>query len=296
MAAAFGACPTPTHVLVYGTPPREGSVDVFNAVTVASALLSLLGSAFIVVTYHRVVTLRSAGMRTVYWLSVADLAASVFFVIDGSTDSSCTSSSSFCTLKAAGSQFFGLAAILWTGSIALNLDLTVLRHARIAQQVDRLMRRLHAGVWGTSAAVLLVAYLADTLGPAGGGWCWVKATAQWARAAFWYVPLLLSIAYTVVIYFRTRATLLHLHREASRSAGALSLPPPPSSTLGGLTSRLRALLVVFVVINAAQIANRLHGFFSASPSYELSLLHALLGPLQAREPVATTTHATPTAT
>ena len=70
---------------------------------------------------------RPLGLRIVYWLSVADLGASLIFVIDGASpvyelqEAHCPNF--YCTLKAFFAQLFGLAAIMWSPCIALTLHL-----------------------------------------------------------------------------------------------------------------------------------------------------------------------------
>ena len=172
---------------------------------------------------------------------------------------------------AAVAQFFGLSAVLWTGCLALGLHLGVLRRSRLAtHQSETLLHYMHVGVWGTSALCLVVMLAANTLGPTGrrqNSWCWVRADASWAMFVFYYLPLVLVFGYSMLIYTLTRRELVGMHRQAAAasisigSSASLGSPPPSvaaaSGALGGLTRRLRAFLLVFGVINAFQLLNRL---------------------------------------
>ena len=104
---------------------------------ITTACLSVLGSLFVLVTYHLIPTHRGASLRIVYWLSVSDLVTSFVYIVDGGTsaneDGSSRCPDGLCVLLASLSQVFNLSAIVWNTYIALNMHLTVLLAARIVK-------------------------------------------------------------------------------------------------------------------------------------------------------------------
>ena len=99
-------------------PPRSASSKACRRATLARVLHPASLSRM---------QARPLGLRIVYWLSVADLGASLIFVIDGASpvyelqEAHCPNF--YCTLKAFFAQLFGLAAIMWSPCIALTLHL-----------------------------------------------------------------------------------------------------------------------------------------------------------------------------
>ena len=297
-------------------------------VTIATASLSCVGSAFIIITYLLPrQPKRTIGLRCIFHLSIADFLSSLTFVIDGSSGNAethrpCNSQpTTLCSFCAASAQFFGLATVLWTGMIAFALHMSVLRRSQAwsmaSQDPSKLGRNMAASTWGTSSVVLLLLSAAGALGSSG-NWCWIRSQAWWAgkearpacvlgsrapgpptatclvslilhaypvgRAGllFYYVPLLLVGGYSATVYSRTRTALLALHREASANAAAIGHSMSASAgAVAGLTSRLRAFLLVYGIIHIVQVANRLHGvLFPNSPSFMLYMLQAILSPMQ----------------
>ena len=294
-----------------GAPFDDVGMRGLKVVTILSALLSVAGSTFIMLTWRlQRGTRRSLGMHIIFCLSLADFASSLVFIIDGIAPTGvleaekcggegANSLPGLCMLLAALSQFTGLAAILWTACIAVGLHLGVLRRSKLmTQEPARLRRYMHAAVWGAAGVSLLImSAVPNTLGPTG-QWCWIRRDAMvWAGGTFYYLPLVAVFAYSMGIYGLTRRTLLHLHREASNatslggsggggghadnSARGTATSASRGGALTGLTSRLRGFLLVFGVIHACQLTNRLWDLvFPAHPSYFLYLLQSALGPLQ----------------
>ena len=87
---------------------RLEELRTLKGVVITSALFSVLGSAFLIATYHLTRTQRSLGFSIVYWLSISDLCSSLVFVVDGASPlrelarDFCPAS--FCLFKAALSQ------------------------------------------------------------------------------------------------------------------------------------------------------------------------------------------------
>ena len=217
-------------------PFDPGALLALKAVTIVSAVLSVLGSLFIVATWllqRGTRAGRGLGLHVIFFLSISDLLSSLVrhafplcvwscvhhvslslavpphvqqvFIVDGLSPTgelySCSGGSDavapLCTADAAGAQFFGLATVLWTGCIAVGLHLGVLRRSKLAlQQPTKLLWRMHFGVWSSSALALIIMFAANTLGPTG-QWCWVRLDAYWAMLVFYYIPLIAVFAYSM---------------------------------------------------------------------------------------------------
>jgi len=265
----------------------DAQVQSLRVFTILTALLSVAGSGFIVLTYFLPQPQKSISLKIIMSLSVADLCASLVFVIDGSADAAdmdhCGGpESALCTLCAAAAQFFGLATILWTGMIAVSLHLSVLRRSPLAtHDPAKLYRFMSYGVWGASAFALLIAGSAGALGPSG-QWCWIRQQHWWAGLVFYYLPLIFVGVYSAVVYVKTLSGLVQLHREATANAAQLGQKMSQAAgAVPGLTARLRSFLIVYCTIHAAQIANRMQDLLSPyNPVFVLYLLQSLLSPMQ----------------
>ena len=100
-----------------------GEAGAIKVVTLISATLSVLGSAFIIFSYLFFEDLQTFQMRLIAFLSVADLFGSLSYLFGaGHAPNQCDIGFS-CTLTASMSQFFDLATFLWTTCIALNIFL-----------------------------------------------------------------------------------------------------------------------------------------------------------------------------
>ena len=149
---------------------QDALAQLKNA-TISASVLSIFGSCFIIVTYHLVRTHKPLAMKLLYWLSISDLGSSFVYIVDGASPNaelmSCDRPQSFCMTKAALSQFFTLAAILWTGSIAFNLYLGLVAQSALSRQPEILLRYMHRVIWGISLGVVLLLMSAGALGRAG---------------------------------------------------------------------------------------------------------------------------------
>lgn len=277
-----------------GEPFTEDGLRALKGFTIASAFLSCCGSLFILTTWW----LQRGMRRTLFLhmiasLSVADFLSSLIFIVDGLSPTGelamCRNDTAAavdqpvtagCAIYAAGAQLFGIGAVLWTGCLALALHLGVLRRSKLAtHEPHKLLKRMAIGVWGFSLSTLLIMAAAGTLGPTG-QWCWVKLQSWWAGLLFYYLPLIAVFFYSMTVYYYTRRTFVGMTREASVAGGGDGSSSSGSALLS-VTSRLRAFLLVYAIIHTFQILNRAWDVVSPThPSYALSLLHAIFGPLQ----------------
>lgn len=63
--------------------------------------------------------------------------------------------------------------------------------------------------------------------------------------------------------------------QAANGGNALTVSAVP-----GLNGRMRALLIVFLLVNSPSIVNRIHDYASPDPSFTLALLTCLSAPMQ----------------
>jgi hypothetical protein len=219
----------------------------------------------------------------VYWLSLTDLVVSVYYCTDAAANAAERDNEHcgdpLCIFFAVVVQFFQLASIFWVGALAFNMQLTILQPttARLNQTEETgrfgIMARIHAAVWGFSAASVVVLLPVGALGSAG-QWCWVRAEFQWARFAFFYAPLVLVLCYTIHVFWRVRQRLVTLRRGSGVGSDDASVLP----TLG---RRFRNYILVFVIVFVPQLINRIdNAARPGDPTFSLYLLQSICGPLQ----------------
>ncbi|KAL1525685.1 hypothetical protein AB1Y20_020534 [Prymnesium parvum] len=257
------------------------ALDTLKTAAICSAFLSICGSSFVIMTYHLMRVHKPLVLSLLYWLSVTDLISSLVYIIDGlsaNADLMSCEPFTFCVFKAMLHQTFNLAAMLWTGSIALNLHLGLVLQAKIARQPAKFLRRLHICIWSFAPSVSLLLLLNGSYGRA--GWCWIREHKAWQRFVCYYFPMLLVLGYNAVVYFLTQKTLLAMKTAANNSSES-SIELTSSHAVQGLARRMRLLLVIFVLVHTCSIINRLYDFFSPDqPSFFFSLLQSLSAPLQ----------------
>lgn len=255
-----------------------------QGLVIVSAVLSLFGSSFIIITHHVLgVNHRPPAMRVIYCLSGCDLVLSVVYLIDAATDTlvdGCGAAPG-CRFLGACQQYFGLAAISWTVCLAATLHLSVLRGSSLASSPS-LLRRMHVSVWALSLGSVVLLGATDTFGVAG-QWCWVRREAGWARLLFFYLPMVAAMVYTLTIYLLVHRRLAALRQavlKPSADAGASGAAAPADTMGAEVTLRARNYLLVYLVINLFRASNRLQNLFSPQPVYVLYALHSIFEPLQ----------------
>ena len=167
-------------------------------ISAAAGTLSVLGSLFIIVTFHIIYGVGRSGRRSgavpvstriVYWISISDIVVSLCYIMPAGEMALAdrTNCGDFrCLLLAAMSQFFTLvrlvpastfgshcplshraaclqAGILWAAMLAYNIQLKVL-HPASSRGERRLLIGMHGVCWATSGAVLLPIAASGALG------------------------------------------------------------------------------------------------------------------------------------
>lgn len=261
------------------------SLNTLKSTVVGAAFLSVGGSLFVIATCHLTRNHKPLILSLLYWLSISDLISSLTYIVDGlsiKTELHACETNLVCTLSATVLQASSLAAILWTGSIALNLHFGLVLQSKISRLPHVLLRRLHIGIWSTSVGGSLLLALVGAYGVAG-QWCWIPERSSWARLVCYYMPLLVVLVYNAVVYALTRRTLLAMQIAAKATSAEISgaIELTSHNALQGLAGRMRLLLVIYILVHTSSILNRLHDFvFPEQPSYMLSLLQSLSAPMQ----------------
>jgi len=165
-----------------------------------------------------------------------------------------------CEIFGAFRQFFALAATLWTGALAVDVQRNALRRGAAAEDPLSQMMQLHFVIWGLSGVVLVVVGELHVLGNAG-QWCWIRSGEWWAWFAFLYVPRMLVLAYLVWICFLFSRDHSMAQRRQYRA--------------------FRAYVCIFLIVVAASLSNRLQNVLTPGrPQFGLFLLQSSLGQLQ----------------
>ncbi|EPS58978.1 hypothetical protein M569_15833, partial [Genlisea aurea] len=126
------------------TPPER---EVLTVVNTGASVISLGGSAFIVLCYLLFKELRKFYFKLVFFLALSDMLYS-FFAIVGDP-----SKGYFCYAQGYTTHFFCVASFLWTTTIAFTLHRTVVRHKTDVEDLEPLF---HLYVWGTSIVMTVI--------------------------------------------------------------------------------------------------------------------------------------------
>lgn len=169
---------------------------LFHMLYKTSAVLSILGSLVVIVTFIAYPQLRRFFARLILYLAVSDLWLCASMLMGNSKGPHYTK----CMVQSLLGTFFGLASILWTLAIAESL-----RRVLVVSDFDlegKLEWKMHMVAWGLPALALVVGLSLGVFGPAG-TYCWVRNTAVGTvvRLLTFYIPLWLAVAYSMWVYW-----------------------------------------------------------------------------------------------
>lgn len=235
---------------------------VIDIITYVSASLSIVGSLIIIFSYFKFSALRIFPYKLVVCLSIADLFSSIAYYVNfaaGDTEEDKCTNGPGCIVAAIMTQYFDVASFFWTAVIAYNLRAVLLENK--GRTVENYERYYHLLSWGIPGVFSVLVGLFDGYGFAG-IWCWIKQNEQLLRFLFYYLPLVLILAY--VSY-----TLIVVMRGARETSNEIVI-----------MRRLSMYILVFVFIRIWSILDRLQNVFYDSPSFTLTILHSFFSPLQ----------------
>jgi len=194
-------------------PDSEGfSSDdsrILTILSVFSSCFSFLGSSFIIFCYWKFIDLRSFAFRLVFLISISDLFNSTANILGDAGHNT-----GLCYFQSLMISYFELASMLWSVSIAFTLHMAFLRENAIHHEaIETYMSKYHAVCWGLPAILTILPLTTGSYGDAG-GWCWIKSQRDidvaWRFIQF-YIPLWLSIIYSLVVYVKVHLRLKHVH-------------------------------------------------------------------------------------
>jgi len=162
-------------------------------------------------------------------------------------------------------QFASVATFGWVLVITLNLYLVVVfnKNKFFFEYI------YHGFVWGFAILAAGVPWSNKAYGIAG-LWCWIIWDYQVYRFALYYIPLFLVIIAIIVLYSLIYVSVLaSLKVQGTQTdKGAIQL-----------LTKLRAYPIVFFVLYAFSIANRIYDWASPDDSFPLYVLESLTTPL-----------------
>jgi len=177
--------------------PNETSLLV---IALVEAILSLLGSLFIILTYVLIKRLRNFAFKLVVCLSISDVIISTGNLFTGDALDGYTNDS-LCYLQSVLKNYGGLASVLWTTVIAYTLYSTVV----VQRSILNLYGKFVLFGFGIPLLMTGIPIMTNQYGRSG-NWCWIKNDpnnkfGEGAMRFFqFYLPLWVAIGYNTYSY------------------------------------------------------------------------------------------------
>lgn len=215
--------------------------------------------------YLRYPDLRTFVFQLVVWISASDIVYSIANGIGNPRDGT-----DACYVQAIFIQFFGLASIMWTATIAYTVEQVYLKDdspIKTLEDAARLKMTFHYIIW---PVVTLCTILPATTGNYGSaaGWCWIDVIKNSTAGTVWrffcfYIPLWAVCIYNLVVYAKVRKRL----QETAEREGKL---PDRVKRL----TRLVYYPLILVVCYIFGTINRIVSIFSR-PVFGIVIIHAV---------------------
>jgi len=157
-----------TDVKVNICSARSFSVEereILDSLTILCGALSLIGSAFIIVTFAVFKKLRVPSMKLVMYLSITDFVSSVIYVLSPiqTHDPDTCEVYPVCYFEAGLSEFAEVASFFWIGCIAFNIyAIAVLRMNERRVNLQHIY--YHICSWGIPLILSITGYALDYYG------------------------------------------------------------------------------------------------------------------------------------
>eukprot|EP00761_Pharyngomonas_kirbyi_P008788 gb/GECH01008800.1/.p1 GENE.gb/GECH01008800.1/~~gb/GECH01008800.1/.p1 ORF type:complete len:363 (+),score=58.84 gb/GECH01008800.1/:1-1089(+) len=193
----------------------RGDEDWVVGLTVAMAVLSLVSSLLIIITFFLSKTLRqNRQTQLVLFLALSNAGVAFFEALGNPTDGT-----ALCHVQAVGILVFDTCSIMWPAAIATSMLLLI---SNVPPRVRSVCYWLyHVVIWGAAAMVGVVNAAVGTTGNSG-GWCWIgdrtPHRGAWRFGVF-YIPLWAIMGYICVAY-ALMAYLLWQKQRSLSSADA----------------------------------------------------------------------------
>ena len=245
-----------------------------GAFSIVSSLAAIALLCAICVT-HRLRE-RSVSTAIVQWMSFSDLGLAITFIL-GAIAPCGFHDEVTCKLFGGAMQFFSIASIIWSLGLAVFLNYITYKRDPLAGEHATLfwcLPLLHAVAWIVSAASVLWLHASfDALGYAG-NYCWIRVEFRYLWLPFYYIPLLITLAYNIAVFMYVMSRLRGRLRADEGDAA-------PDEMLRKAQRRLLCFTVIFFFYAGANLANRLYGIITHDRYFPLALLQSVFAPLQA---------------
>lgn len=168
-----------------------------------TAVLSMLGTTFIVLTYLLWKEIQSPSRRILVYISVAD-----FFISFGNFVGILTRSRTICLVQSIVVTFSSLSSFIWTVFMAVYLYHSCSKRKLISRGV--LFCIFHVVGWSLPFVITFIASFEAKLGynadVVTSGWCWVSVRLSWKQQVAWMLATgkfweILSYVIISVLYF-----------------------------------------------------------------------------------------------
>jgi len=252
-------------------------VNTVRVVYASGALLSVIGSCFIIFSFLLVKRLRTMTTFMVFMLGFSCLGSALFDclswflyreIMPGGplVELSSEGQEILCRVQAAGIQFFAISSFLWISCLAFHA-FNVLCRKKHEEALRAYFKYYFLVCYLIPAITIVACIISESFGETEDSvWCWVTQDHQDMRFAVYYIPLVVLWVFNVTIY-----VLLSKESQSSLSYGYIMKEGK---------KRLRLYILVFVVAKAPALINRLcNVFFSDRKMFALFLLQALFDSL-----------------
>eukprot|EP01084_Bolivina_argentea_P036752 67964_1 len=179
----------------------QSQIDIIVGVNLATSILSLFSSIFIIINYFIISSLRhQLSYKLILWVAVSDLIFAIANCMGAPTNEI------ICILQGIILQFGSVASVFWV--VAISWTINYLMNSNKLPTRGKLKRTLltmHIIIWTVSSITTIIPLFTHTYGPAG-GWCWFKDDKLidiiW-RYLLFYCIVWISIIYMICIYIKT---------------------------------------------------------------------------------------------
>ncbi|KAK7556679.1 hypothetical protein IWX50DRAFT_653213 [Phyllosticta citricarpa] len=208
------------------TPDQEYVIEVVERVM---SSISLASTLFIILTFTAFPMFRKPINRLVVYASVGNVLVNIATIISVSAIPGRGGSDELCRFQGFFIQMFMPADSLWTLCMALNVYLTFFHNynAEDLRNLEVTYAICCYGIPFIPSLIYLILDLSADKGIYGPAvlWCWVSSNHEWMRIAFFYVPVWVVIAITLLIYASTGKVICR-QRSALRAFADNSNPAP----------------------------------------------------------------------
>eukprot|EP01111_Echinosteliopsis_oligospora_P015145 TRINITY_DN5885_c0_g1_i1.p1 TRINITY_DN5885_c0_g1~~TRINITY_DN5885_c0_g1_i1.p1 ORF type:complete len:470 (-),score=43.06 TRINITY_DN5885_c0_g1_i1:74-1423(-) len=245
-------------------------IHIIRLLASLTGSLSIVGGVCLVVSYIFFKQLRTHSSKLILYLSIADLVASISWVLSPASENPYS-----CSIQSYGLQFSGLSTCLWQLCVALY-TLQIYTGKPINLKKQEII--YHIVCWGIPAIPLIFGGAYGVFGYSG-SWCWVKPKYPLVGIVMLYIPALLAIVVSGGIYIYVDI-LLRRRIAAVKMNSSESLEELRKISIMQRKLKTRLYFLPFTVGWLFGFINRLHNFIVPDRVAALFYLQAIVFPLQ----------------